>query len=295
MTEIRPRRSVFSMPGSNARALEKARTLPADVVMIDLEDAVTPEAKASARQAVTAAIASGSFGRREVVVRINSPDTSTGEADLAAIAPTGPDAVVVPKVNGPDVLVSVGSRLWRLGAPERTKVWAMIESPMAILEIGAIASAARDIDSRLACLVMGPNDLAKGSRVRLGVPGRPALVPWLMSGVAAARAYEIDILDGIYNAFEDADGFRHECEQGRDCGFDGKMLIHPSQIEPANAIFGPSGEEVAEAQAIIAAFAQPENAGRGVIPFRGRMAERLHAAEAARTLAITDAIAALTA
>lgn len=295
LSEIRPRRSVLSMPGSNARALEKARTLPTDVVMIDLEDAVAPEVRTQARAAVAAAVAARGFGRREVVVRINAPDTPAGEADLAAIAPAGPDAIVVPKVSGPDVLVSVGSRLRRLGAPDRTRLWAMIESPMAILEIGSIASAARDVDSRLACLMVGPNDLAKSSRLRLGVPGRAALLPWLMTALVAARAYEIDIVDGIYNSFTDAEGFRAECEQGRDCGFDGKMLIHPSQIEPANAIFGPTAEEIAEARAIIAAFAEPENAGRGVIPFRGRMVERLHAVEAGRTVAMAEAIAALSA
>ncbi|WP_336486409.1 HpcH/HpaI aldolase/citrate lyase family protein [Methylobacterium nigriterrae] len=291
MTEIRPRRSVLSMPGSNPRALEKARELPADVVMIDIEDAVAPEAKEAARAAVAAAVRGGAFGRREVVVRINALDTRWGEDDLAAIAHAAPDAILVPKVNGPDALVAVGSRLRGLGAPARTRVWAMIESPLAILEIGAIASGARDVDTRLSCLVLGPNDLAKASRVRLGVPGRPALLPWLMSAVAAARAYEIDIIDGIYNAFRDEAGFRAECEQGRDCGFDGKMLIHPSQIAAANAVFGPSEAETEEARAILAAFALPENQGRGAIPFRDRMVERLHAEEARRVLAMVDAIA----
>lgn len=295
MTEIRPRRSVLAMPGSNARALEKARSLAADVVMIDLEDAVAPDAKAQARDAVAVAVAAGGFGRREVVVRINPLDSPFGEADLAAIAPAGVDAIVVPKVAAPETLVAVGSRLRRLGAPDGTRIWAMIESPMAILEIGAIASAARDVDSRLSCLVMGPNDLAKASRVRLGIPGRPALMPWLMSALAAARAYELDIVDGIYNAFTDDAGFLAECQQGRDCGFDGKMLIHPSQIGPANDVFGPSADEVAEAREIMAAFAGLENRGRGVIPFKGRMVERLHAAEAARTVALADAIAALSA
>ncbi len=294
MTEIRPRRSVLSMPGSNARALEKAAQLPTDVVMIDLEDAVAPEAKDASRRAVAeaVAVAAGRFGRREVVVRINSLDTPWGEADLAAIAPAGPDAILVPKVTGSDALVAVGSRLRRLGAPERTRVWAMIESPMALLHITDIASSARDVDTRLACLIVGPNDLAKASRVRLGVPGRPALMPWLMNVVAAARAYEIDVVDGIYNAFRDEAGFLAECEQGRDCGFDGKMLIHPGQIEPANAVFGPTEEAVAEARAIMAIFADPANARRGVVEFEGRMIERLHAVEAARLVAMADAIAA---
>ena len=292
MTEIRPRRSVLAMPGSNARALEKARGLPADVVMIDLEDGVAPEVKAQGRACVAEAVGVRAYGRREVVVRINGLDTPWGEADLAAVAPQGPDAILIPKVSGPDALVSVGSRLRRLGAPDRTRVWAMIETPLAILHIGEIASAARDVDTRLSCLIVGPNDLAKTSRVRLGVPGRPALMPWLMNVVLAARAYEIDVIDGIYNAFRDEAGFRAECEQGRDAGFDGKMLIHPGQIADANALFGPSEEAIAEARAIIAVFAAPENRGRGAIAFEGRMIERLHAVEAARVVALADAIAA---
>ncbi|MGU3536262.1 HpcH/HpaI aldolase/citrate lyase family protein [Methylobacterium sp. A54F] len=293
MTEIRPRRSVLSLPGSNARALEKAAGLPADVVMIDLEDAVAPEAKPAAREAVAAAVRERHFGRREVVVRVNPLETAFGEDDLAAIAPAGPDAILVPKVHGPDALVAVGSRLRRLGAPLTTRLWAMIESPLAILHLDAIASAARDVDTRLACLVVGPNDLAKAARIRPGVPGRPALMPWLMGAVAAARAYDLDVIDGIYNAFRDAAGFEAECAQGRDCGFDGKMLIHPSQIEAANAAFGPSPETIAESEAIVAAFAAPENRGRGAIPFRDRMIERLHAEEARRVLALAEAIAAL--
>lgn len=292
MTEIHPRRSVLSMPGSNARALEKARGLPCDVVMIDLEDAVAPEAKEEARAAVAAAVAARGFGRREVVVRINPLDGDHGEDDLAALAPAGPDAVLVPKVAGADALVAVGSRLRRLKAPPQTRIWAMIESPLAILNLADIASAARDVDVRLACLVVGPNDLLKAGRLR-PVPGRAPLMPWLLSAVAAARAYEIDVIDGIYNAFDDAAGFAAECAQGRDCGFDGKMLIHPSQIEPANAAFGPAPEEIAEAEALIAAFSEPGNKGRGAIPFRGRMVERLHAEEARRVLALAESIAQL--
>ncbi len=292
MTEIRPRRSLLSLPGSHARALEKAQGLPADAVMIDLEDAVAPEAKAAARASVAEAVAARRFGRREVVVRINPLETPWGEADLAAIAPAGPDAILVPKVSGPDALVAVGSRLRRLGAPDRTHVWAMIESPMAILHIAEIASSARDVDTRLACLVLGPNDLAKASRVRLAAPGRAPLMPWLMGTIAAARAYEIDVIDGIYNAFRDAEGFRAECEQGRDCGFDGKMLVHPDQIATANATFGPTAEAVAEARAIIAVFQAPENAHRGAVAFEGRMIERLHAVDAARVVAMAEAIAA---
>ncbi len=290
MTEIRPRRSVLSMPGSNARALEKAGGLPCDVVLIDLEDAVAPEAKGEARARVAAAVSERRFGPREVVVRINPLDGDHGEDDLAALAPAVPDGILVPKVTGPEALVVVGSRLRRLKAQPGIRIWAMIESPLAILNLADIASAARDVDVRLAGLVVGPNDLAKAARVRLA-PGRAALMPWLMSVIAAARAYEIDAIDGIYNAFTDAEGFAAECVQGRDCGFDGKMLVHPSQIAAANAAFGPGPEDVAEAEALIAAFAEPENRGRGAIPFRGRMVERLHAEEARRVLTLAEAIA----
>lgn len=289
MTEIRPRRSVLSMPGSNARALEKAGGLPCDVVLIDLEDAVAPEAKGEARARVAAAVSEKRFGPREVVVRINPLDGDHGEDDLAALAPAVPDGILVPKVTGPEALVVVGSRLRRLKAQPGIRIWAMIESPLAILNLADIASAARDVDVRLAGLVVGPNDLAKAARMRLA-PGRAALMPWLMGVIAAARAYEIDAIDGIYNAFTDAEGFAAECAQGRALGFDGKMLVHPDQIAAANAAFGPAPEEIAEAEALIAAFAAPENRGRGAIAFRGRMVERLHAEEARRVLTLSEAI-----
>jgi citrate lyase subunit beta/citryl-CoA lyase len=290
MTAIRPRRSALYMPGSNARALEKAKTLPADVLILDLEDAVAPEAKASAREQVCAAVQAGGYGTRELVIRINALGTPWGEADLAAAAAAGPDAVLVPKVSSAEDLVAVGLRLRRLGAAERTRVWAMIETPLAILNAQAIASAAQDVDSRLSCFVMGTNDLAKDTRARL-LPGRGAMMPWLMTALAAARAYGIDILDGVYNSLSDETGFRAECEQGRDCGFDGKTLIHPNQITAANEVFAPSAEEVDDARAIVAAFEQPENAGKGAIAMGGRMVERLHAEMAKRVLALAEAIA----
>lgn len=292
MVEIRPRRSILSMPGSNPRALEKARSLPADVVLLDLEDAVAPNRKAEAREAVATAIAARGFGRREVVVRINPLETAHGEDDLARVAPAGPDAILVPKVNRPETLVAVGSRLRRLGAGSYIRIWAMIESPMAVLNIAEIASAARDIDVRLACLVVGPNDLIQAGRLRPRA-GRAVLMPWLMSIVAAARAYEIDAIDGIFNGLDDRAGFEAECLAGRDSGFDGKMLIHPDQIEAANATFGPSPTELEEAAAIIAAFDLPENRGRGAIGFRGRMIERLHMDGARRMLDMAAAINAL--
>jgi citrate lyase subunit beta / citryl-CoA lyase len=290
MTTIRLRRSALYMPGSNARALEKARTLPADTLILDLEDAVAPDAKAAAREQVCAAIEAGGYGSREVVIRVNALDTPWGENDLAAVAIAAPDAILVPKVSCPEALVAVGTRLRRLGAPERTRVWAMIETPLAILRADSIASAAHDVDTRLSCLVMGTNDLAKETRARL-MPGRAPMLPWLMIAVAAARAYGIDILDGVYGNLSDESGFRAECEQGRDCGFDGKTLIHPRQIALANEIFAPSPDEVEAARAIIAAFERPENADKGAVAVDGRMVERLHADMAKRVLALAEAIA----
>jgi citrate lyase subunit beta / citryl-CoA lyase len=289
MPEIRPRRSVLYMPGANARALEKACSLPADGIIIDLEDAVAPEAKEAARAQVVAAVKQGGYGRREVVIRVNAPDTPWGEDDLAAAAQAAPDAILVPKVSDPDTLTSIGHRLRRLNAPEKMRVWAMIETPLAILRCEEIARAARDVDTRLACFVMGTNDLAKETRARQ-VPGRAPMLPWLATAIAAARAHDIDILDGVYNALQDEAGFRAECEQGRDLGFDGKTLIHPNQIGPANEIFAPPPEEVEQARAVIAAFARPENRGKGVISLEGRMVERMHADIAERTVALAEAI-----
>jgi citrate lyase subunit beta / citryl-CoA lyase len=291
MTSMRPRRSVLYMPGSNARALEKAKTLPADAVIFDLEDAVAPEAKDLARRQVSDTVSAGGYGDREVVVRINALDTPWGEADLAAVAAAAPAAILVPKVSSPESLVAIGSRLRRLGAAERTRVWAMMETPLAILNAEAIASAARDVDTRLECLVLGTNDLAKESRARI-LPGRAVLMPWLMTTLLAARAHDLDILDGVYNALADEAGFRAECEQARDAGFDGKTLIHPNQIAHANEIFAPPADEVEHARAVIAAFEKPENQGKGAISLDGRMVERMHADIARRTVELAEAIAA---
>ncbi|MCB5174648.1 MULTISPECIES: HpcH/HpaI aldolase/citrate lyase family protein [Microvirga] len=289
MTPIRPRRSALYMPGSNARALEKARTLPADTVIIDLEDAVAPDLKAAAREQACNAVRQGGYGAREVVIRINALDTPWGENDLAAAAQAAPDAVLVPKVSSPEALVAVGIRLRRHGAPERTRVWAMIETPLAVLKAEDIASAALDVDTRLSCFVLGTNDLAKETRARL-LPGRAAMMPWLMQVLAAARAYGIDVLDGVYNDLSDETGFRAECEQGRDCGFDGKSVIHPGQIAVANEVFAPSPDEVETARALIAAFERPENADKGALAIGGRMVERLHAEMARRVLGLAEAI-----
>ena len=291
MIAIRPRRSALYMPGSNARAVEKARTLPADTVIFDLEDAVAPEMKTQARDAVCAAVTAGGYGARELVIRINGLNTAWGEADLAAAAAAAPDAVLVPKVSTPEDVLEAGRRLRALGAHEKVRIWAMIETPLAILQAQAIAAAAQDDASRLACFVMGTNDLAKDTRARLN-PGRATMMPWLMTALAAARAYGLDILDGVYNDLSDEAGLRRECIEGRDCGFDGKTLIHPNQIAVANEVFAPSPDEIDKARDIVALFALPENMAKGAISHNGRMVERLHAEMAERILALAEAIAA---
>jgi citrate lyase subunit beta/citryl-CoA lyase len=291
MTEIRPRRSALYMPGSNARALEKAREIAADALILDLEDAVAPDAKELARDQVCAAVKAGGYGRRELVIRLNGVDTPWFEADLAAASDAKPDAILIPKVSSPETLVEIGTKLNGLWADPAIRVWAMIETPLAILEVERIARAAHDPVTRLACFVLGTNDLAKETRARF-VPGRAPMLPWLVTAILAARAHGIDIVDGVYNELKDEAGFKAECEQGRDLGFDGKTLIHPAQVGPANAIFAPDETELARARAIIAAFQQPENAGKGAIQLDGRMVERLHAEMAKRVVALADAIAA---
>ncbi len=288
---IRPRRSVLYMPGSNARAIEKVRTLPADAVILDLEDSVAPEAKAAARDQVAQAVAAGAFGGREVVVRINGLDTEWWLDDLNAAAKAKPDAVLVPKVSTAANLEDVAERLVDISADHKIRVWAMMETPLAMLNARDIASAARDVETRLAAFVMGTNDLAKETRAKIA-PGRAPMLPWLMNCVAAARAFGIDIIDGVYNELGNAEGFARECAEARDMGFDGKTLIHPSQIGSCNAAFSPSAEEVAQAKRIIAAFDLPENEHKGVVQLDGRMVERLHADMARRTVAIAEAIAA---
>jgi citrate lyase subunit beta / citryl-CoA lyase len=286
----RPRRSVLYMPGTNARAMEKARELPVDAVILDLEDAVAPDAKAKARELIVETLKKGGFGGREVLVRINGLDTAWWLDDLAVIAAAGPDAVLVPKISDPEQLHGVAKHLVGVRADAKIRIWAMMETPLAMLNAGAIASAATDPQTRLAGFVMGTNDLAKDTRARL-LPGRAPMLPWLMTCVAAARAYGLDILDGVYNELGNAEGFVAECRQARDLGFDGKTLIHPQQIAPCNEAFSPTAEEVAAARKIIAAFDLPENASKGVIQIEGRMVERLHADMARRTVAIADAIA----
>ena len=288
---VRPRRSVLYMPGSNARALEKAKTLPADAVILDLEDSVAPDAKAAARAQIVQTVQAGGFGHREVIVRTNAIDTPWFADDLDAAVAARPDAVLVPKISTPDQIELIGQRLFDMHANLHVRLWAMIETPAAIFNIRALAAEAEDSESRLAAFVIGTNDLAKETRARL-TPGRATFSTWLALCVAAARAHGCDILDGVYNDIGDLDGFRDECKQGREMGLDGKTLIHPSQIEICNAVFAPSATEVESARAIIEAFALPENAGRGVIQLNGRMVERLHAELAERTLAIARRITA---
>ena len=287
---FRPRRSVLYMPGANARALEKAKTLPCDAVILDLEDAVAPEAKAAARQQVMAAVTARGFGSREVIVRINGLDTDWWLDDLNAAAKARPDGILVPKVSKPGNLLDVAERLVDISADHDIRLWAMIETPLAIINAAEIAATAKDSEVRLAGFVIGTNDLARESRAKL-LPGRAAMTSWLAAAVLAAHAFGIDILDGVYNDIADAEGFRRECGQGRDMGFDGKTLVHPDQIAPCNAAFSPSEAEVPQARKIIAAFELPENHAKGVVQIDGRMVERMHADMARRTVAIADAIA----
>jgi citrate lyase subunit beta/citryl-CoA lyase len=287
----RPRRSVLYMPGSNARAIEKARSLAADAIILDLEDSVAPEAKSAARMQVAHNVAAGGFGPREVVVRINGLDTEWWLDDLAAIAHAKPDAILLPKISSPDQFEVVIERLVSIAASHEIRLWAMMETPLAMLHAERIAAAARDTEIRLTAFVMGTNDLAKDTRTKI-LPGRAAMLPWLMTCIAAARAHGVDIVDGVYNDLGNAEGFARECAEARDLGFDGKTLIHPNQIEPCNQAFSPTSEEVAQANKIIAAFELPENRGKGVVALDGRMVERLHADMARRTVAIAEAIAA---
>lgn len=292
MTAIRPRRSVLYMPGSNARALEKARGLAADGIIIDLEDAVAPDAKDGARDQAVAAVKAGGYGRREVVIRANGLTTPWGEADLKAAAASGTDAVLLPKVQSPADLQAARTVLAATGARPDLTLWAMMETPLGILNAAQIAAAGPVDPFPLTAFVIGTNDLAKETRASLD-GGRIGMLSWLSACIAAARAYGIEVLDGVFNGIGDEAGFRAECEQGRLLGMDGKTLVHPSQIAPCNAVFSPAAEEVAWAQKIIAAFALPENAGKGVIMVEGRMAEIMHADMARRTVGIAEAIAAM--
>ncbi|GES28141.1 HpcH/HpaI aldolase/citrate lyase family protein [Streptomyces angustmyceticus] len=282
---LRPRRSVLYMPGANERALEKAKSLPADALILDLEDAVAPDAKADARERVAAAAASGEYGYREVTIRVNAPGTAWHADDLRAAAEAGPDAVVVPKVESAETVREVERALEAAGAPDHTALWAMVETPRAMLDARAVAAAGE----RLTVLVMGTNDLAKELHAE-HVPGRAPLLTGLSLALLAARESGKVILDGVYNDVKNPEGFEAECVQGRQFGFDGKTLIHPSQVEPCNRVFAPSAEQIARSRKIIDAFDEATREGRGVVTVDGRLIENLHVEDARRILALAEAL-----
>ncbi|WP_244930392.1 CoA ester lyase [Nocardioides sp. W7] len=286
MTDFTPLRSVLYMPSSNERALEKAKSIPCDALILDLEDAVAPDAKESARAAACAAVASGEYGRRTVTIRVNGLGTAWHDADLAAASQVGPAAIVVPKVNSAAEVQQLVAAMERAGAPEHTKLWAMIETPIAILDVLSIARASE----RLTAFVIGTNDLVKELYAE-HVPGRAPILPSLHTALLAARAAGIAIVDGVYNDVKDLDGFLAECRQGRELGFDGKTLIHPGQVEGANTAFAPSEQAVEDARGLIQAW--EDGAGSGVVTYRGKMVENLHVESARRTLDIDEAIRAL--
>jgi citrate lyase subunit beta/citryl-CoA lyase len=275
-------RSVLYMPSSNERALEKAKAIPADAIIFDLEDAVAPDAKELAREQATAAVQSREYGERVLTIRCNGLDTPWGAADVKAAAAAKPDAIVIPKVSGPEHLRQIAD----LAGDSR--IWAMVETPAALFAVREIA-AFEQVD----VLVMGTNDLAKELRAAL-VPGRAPLVPHLATALLAAREAGTLILDGVYNDVKDLEGFREECLQGQQMGFDGKTLVHPTQVEIANEVWAPSADEVTHARRVIEAFEEASRSGKGVVVVDGRMVENLHRDNALRTLATAEAIAALT-
>jgi len=287
MTTARPRRSCLYMPGANLKALEKAKSLAADVLILDLEDSVAPDAKETARAQVAGAVKAGGYGKREIIVRVNGLSTPWGKADIEAACAAGPDGVLAPKIESGEQVRALDAALTGAGLSKQAALWANIETPRAILNIADIAAAAKG--TRLACFVMGLNDLSKETRA-VQRPGRAGFQTALSMGVLAARAEGLIAIDGVFNDIADGAGFEAECRQALEFGYDGKTLIHPSQIEAANKIFAPAAEEVAQARAVIAAFALPENVGKGVIKVGGKMTELLHMHEARRIVAVAEAI-----
>ncbi|WP_205413014.1 HpcH/HpaI aldolase/citrate lyase family protein [Austwickia chelonae] len=284
--QFRPRRSVLYMPSSNARALEKAKSIPCDGIILDLEDAVAPETKEEARAAACAAVRSGEYGRRELIIRVNGLETRWHDEDMAAACQAGPDAIAVPKVSSAQEVLALVATMEKYGAPERMMLWAMIETPVGVTSCADIAAAS----DRLTVLVMGTNDLVKELRAE-HVPGREPLRAGLQLCLLAARAAGKIVLDGVYNEVKDLAGFEEECAQGRQWGFDGKTLIHPGQVAGANAVFAPSESAVEEARGILEAW--EDGQGSGVVTYRGRMIENLHVESAQRALAMHEAIRAL--
>lgn len=288
---VRPRRSVLYVPAGNKRAREKALTLGADVVVYDLEDSTAPEAKAEARESLAEFFRAGTRTEIERVIRINALASDWGQEDFLAARGCRPDAILLPKVSGPEDIHEIEFALAETDAPMQLRLWAMIETPRGVLEAGRIALEGRRADARLDALVVGTNDLVKETGVSAG-QGRAFLMPWLMQIVLAARAGGLDVLDGVYNAFRDAEGFDRECAAGSAMGFDGKTLIHPTQIAAANAAFDVAADALADAEAVVAAFARPDSASKGVIAMEGRMVERLHLDSAKRLIAKAKAVSA---
>jgi len=287
MSSLRPRRSALYMPAANERALEKAKNIATDAIIFDLEDAVSPDAKDVARAQAVAAVNSGEYGKRELTIRCNALATPWGHADVAAAATACVSAVVIPKINSVAEVDEVSRALDAAGAPKEIMIWAMIETPTAIMDCRAIAA-----HPRVAVLVMGTNDLAKELRAAQ-VPGRAPLVPSLHMALLAAREADKVILDGVYNDIKNADGFTAECVQGQNMGFDGKTLIHPDQVAIANDTWAPSAHDVEHARKVIDAFNEALAQGKGVVQLDGKMIENLHVANAERAIAIADAIAQL--
>jgi citrate lyase subunit beta/citryl-CoA lyase len=283
---IRPRRSVLYLPASNARALEKARSLPTDALILDLEDAVAPEAKESARAQLVDALKAGGFGKREVVVRVNALETPWGYDDVAAMAKLGADAILFPKIQSPDDVHAAVAALEDADAPADLPIWIMAETPRCIMGMDSIAGAS----SRLACLVAGTSDLSRDLRAR-PAPGRIGVISALSIIVIAARAHGLDALDGVHLDMNDEAGYQAACEQGRDLGFDGKTLIHPKQIAAANAAFAPNAAEIEQAKAIVAAWGEARAQGKGICVLNGKLIEKLHVEDAERLLLLHAAIA----
>lgn len=286
-TALRPRRSVLYMPGANERALEKAKTIDADALILDLEDSVSPDSKEAGRANVCAAVQSGEYGHRELAIRVNSIGTQWHEDDLAAACAAGPDAILVPKVESAQQVRDLVAVMEAAGAPENTALWAMIETPVALLHAEEITAA----HERLTVIVMGTNDIVNET-FGLHVPGRNAAVLTALSWtLLAVRAAGKVVIDGVYNAVKDPEGFDAEAHQGREMGFDGKTLIHPSQVDPANVAFSPSDDDIERARGMIAAFEEASQAKQGVATFNGKMIEELHIRDANRILAFADALA----
>ena len=283
---VRPRRSVLYMPGSNTRAMEKAKTIAADAIILDLEDAVSPDAKATARQQIVDALAGGGYGSRQRIVRINGLDTPWGADDMAAIAKSGADAILVPKINDAQTVQGLVAAMARAGAPAGMALWCMMETPIGILNAQSIGAAS----DRVAVWVMGTNDIAKDTGAH-HTPMRLPMVTALGICMLAARAFGIQILDGVYNDIKDEDGFRDICQQGLEMGFDGKTLIHPSQVAPCNDAFSPTEAQLEMAARIVAGFEEAQREGKGVVTVDGRMIENLHVEQAKKQLALAAAVA----